>query len=86
MKGKKKKLFSSRKQLLSVILITAVTVIVTAAVYIILLGTSNIFRTELSTAYRSTVSRLSDEINGIGLNGIGRIWRESSVSSEPSGA
>ena len=89
MKERRKKLYGSKKELAGLVLIAAVTLIVTAVICcIFFFGLETACSREISNAYKSTVSRLSDEINRIGgLTSIGGILKESSAeSSEGSGA
>ena len=83
MKETPKKLYSSKKQLISIIIIVTVTLLVSAAVScIIIFGLDTACSKEISNAYKSTVSRLPDEINGIGgLTSFGGILKESSAET-----
>ena len=83
MKEKRKKLYGSKKELTGIVVIVAVTLLVTAMICcIFVFGLETACSREISNAYKSTVSRLSDEINGIGgLTSLGGILKESSAES-----
>ena len=67
MKGRRKKLYNSKDQLVNIIIIVITTLLVCTVICCILLfGLENACSREISNAYKSTVSKLSNEIHGIG--------------------